>query len=99
MNTGITNTGIQFQYKTPNWFQTLFKYQKQKYKIDSEVQSNLSNSKLKGPPKKKNRFIQEFKVGKLCTKYVIVKVPIIHFKLFMNLNYISSNQTSLTVQK
>jgi len=35
MNIGITNNGIHFQYKTQNWFQTLFKFYKQKYKIAS----------------------------------------------------------------
>jgi len=37
MNIGIMNTGIQFQYKTQNWFQTLFKFQKQNYKISSRT--------------------------------------------------------------
>ena len=40
---------------------------------------------------KKNRIIQEFELGKLCSKYIIVKVPIKNFELFMNLNYISLN--------
>ena len=39
------------------------------------LQSNLSDSKLKGP-QKKNRIIQEFELGKLCSKYIIVKRPI-----------------------
>ena len=40
---------------------------------EMNIQSNLSNSKLKGPKKKK---IQEFELGMLCSKYIIVKVPI-----------------------
>ena len=55
-----------------------------------EVQSNLSNSKMKGPPKK-NQIIQEFKLGKLCGKLEWVKGPIKNFKLLKNSNYISSN--------
>ena len=39
------------------------------------IQSNLSNSKLKGPPKK-NRIIQEFELEKLCSKLDWVKGPI-----------------------
>ena len=58
------------------------------------VQSNLSNSKLKGPQKKKKKKksnYPEFDLGKLCSKYIIVKGPIRNFELFTNSNYISSN--------
>ena len=39
-----------------------------------QIQSNLSNSKLKGPPKK-NRIIHELELGKLCSKLEWVKGP------------------------
>ena len=50
------------------------------YSHKFEVQSNLSNSKLKGPQKK--RIIQEFELWKLCSKYIIIKGPIKNFELY-----------------
>jgi hypothetical protein len=37
------------------------------------IQSNLSNSKLKGP--QKNRIIQELELGKLCSNYKLSRDP------------------------
>ena len=39
----------------------------------------------------KNRIIQEFELGKLCSKLESAKGPIKYLKLFTNSNYISSN--------
>ena len=46
-----------------------------KQEVRNNIQSNLSDSKLSGQPKE-NRIIQEFELGKLCIKYIIVKGPI-----------------------
>ena len=39
----------------------------------------------------KNQIFQEFELGKLCSKYKIVKRPIKNVELFTNSNYTSSN--------